>query len=79
MTDIEGEVIDEDPGKEVATASDNAGVVQVFNPLDAEPVAFARQLQIRQDNYDNLQLHLQGVLIAGKDFGKIHVKKDCDN
>ena len=77
--DIEGQLVDENAGKEVTPTSDNAGAKQVFNPLDAEPLAFARQLAIRQDNYDQLKMHLVGVLVPGKDFGKIHVKKDCDN
>ncbi len=51
----------------------------VFNPLDAEPVSFAKQLATRQENYDQLALHLRGMLIPDKDFGRIHVKKDCDN
>lgn len=49
------------------------GAVQVFNPLDAEPAAFKRALQSRQDNYDALALHLRAILVPGKDFGKIHV------
>lgn len=76
---IEGELADEQPGRKVTTRDDKAGAVEVFNPLDAEPVAFTRQLQIRQDNYDNLRQHLFGVLVPGKDFGKIHVVKKCDN
>ena len=72
---IEGEV--ETPDQEVATVSDNA--VAVFNPLDAEPVAFAKHLAIRQENYDALQSHLMAMLVPGKDFGKIHVvsKNKC--
>lgn len=76
---IEGELAAEEPGREVTTRDDKSGAVRVFNPLDAEPVAFTRQLQVRQDNYDNLRLHLFGVLVPGKDFGKIHVVKKCDN
>ena len=75
---IEGEIGDE-PGKKIATADANAGTVAVFNPLDAEPVAFKRQLEIRQQNYDNLREHLFGELVPGKDFGKIHIVKKCDN
>jgi hypothetical protein len=75
---IEGE-LEEQPGQEVAAPNANAGAVQVFNPLDAEPVHFTRQLATRQENYDNLREHLFGVLVPGKDFGKIHVVKDCDN
>ena len=77
MNDIEGELVDDEPGKDVATA--NAGAAQVFNPLDAEPVTFKRQLENRQANYDNLREHLFGELVPGKDFGKIHVTKNCDN
>lgn len=75
---IEGE-LEKEPGKEVATVDDNAGAVVSFNPLDAEPVAFARQLASRQSNYDQLQMHLRGVMVAGKDFGRIHVmpKNKC--
>ncbi len=51
--------------------------VQVFNPLDAEPVAFKQQLESRSENYDALAMHLRGILVPGKDFGQIHVKKDC--
>ena len=79
MTDIESELVDEEPGKEVAPTSANAGAVPVFNPLDAEPVAFKRQLETRQANYDNLREHLFGELVPGKDFGKIHVAKKCEN
>ena len=81
MTDdiIEGELADEQPGRAVTTRDDKPGAVAVFNPLDAEPVTFTRQLQTRQDNYDNLREHLFGVLVPGKDFGKIHYVKDCEN
>ncbi len=78
MTDIEGELAEE-PSTEVATRSESAGAVESFYPLDADPAGFARQLAARQDIYDQLQSHLRGVLVAGKDFGRIHVKKDCDN
>ena len=88
MTDIEGEVLRNETTEEAekintplenppAVASENSDQVANFNPLDAQPASFATQLQTRQENYDNLQLHLQGVLVAGKDFGRIHVKKDC--
>lgn len=75
---IEGELAEE-PGKEIAPTNDQAGAIVEYNPLDAEPVAFKAQLAKRQENYDNLREHLFGVLVPGKDFGKIHVVKDCDN
>ena len=52
--------------------------VQIFNPLDAEPVSFQKQLLNRSENYDALALHLRSILVPGKDFGQIHVKKSCD-
>lgn len=73
---IEGELAHDEPRTAVATRTEQA--VQVFNPLDHEPVAFSRGLVTRQQNYDALQSHLEGVLVKGKDYGKIHVKK-CDN
>ena len=76
---IEGELDESASKTEVIRYSDQSGVVLIGNPLDAEPVAFTRQLQTRQDNYDNLRQHLFGVLVPGKDFGKIHVVKKCDN
>lgn len=76
---IEGDLLEESPGQEVATTADTAGATIVYNPLDAEPVAFSRQLSTRQENYDQLRMHLIGVLVPGKDFGRIHVSKRCDN
>lgn len=49
------------------------GAVAVFNPLDAQPIAFKQALQSRQENYDNLAMHLRGMLVLDKDFGQIHV------
>lgn len=49
--------------------------VAIFNPLDAEPVAFARQLELRSQNYAALALHLRGILVPDKDFGRIHIAK----
>lgn len=76
--DIEGEITEE-LGKEVAPANASDGAVVSFNPMDAEPVVFAKMLQRRSSNYDQLQMHLRGVMVAGKDFGKIHVmpKNKC--
>lgn len=51
----------------------------VFNPLDAEPVAFAQALAKRSENYDQLAMHLRAVLVPKKDFGRIHVSKNCEN
>ena len=65
---IEGEV--ETPDQEVATVSDNA--VAVFNPLDAEPVAFAQHLAIRQANYDALQSQWMPIPLPGRASGQIH-------
>ena len=76
---IEGELAEPSSKTEIVKQDDSAGAVAVFNPLDAEPINFKRQLDTRQENYDTLQMHLQGVLVADKDFGKIHVKKGCDN
>jgi len=74
---IEGEL---DVPRETSVAhAPEAQAVKVFNPLDAEPLTFSQGLQRRQDNYDSLQMHLRSVLVPGKDFGRIHVKKDCDN
>jgi len=74
MTDenepIEGEYTE--PGRAVAERSESRQAA-VFNPLDAEPVSFANQLQTRQENYDALQMHLRGVLVPDKDFGRLHV------
>lgn len=77
---IEGEysTAEPEPGHQVVKRAE-PGAVQIFNPLDAQPEQFRQQLQNRQDNYDALAMHLRGVLIPGKDFGKIHVAKGCDN
>lgn len=72
---IEGEVLRNETTKEVAEINTDATAVASFNPLEAEPVAFARQLQNRQDNYDSLQMHLQGVLITPEDFRRLHIAK----
>lgn len=74
---IEGELAKPSERTEVVTRADSAGAVQVHNPLDAEPVTFARQLEVRQNNYDNLREHLFGELVPGKDFKKLHINKDC--
>lgn len=83
MTDpddiIEGEIAESSSKTEIVKQNDNAGAMRIFNPLDAEPVAFKKQLESRQENYDNLKMHLFGVLVPGKDFLKIHVTKNCDN
>lgn len=73
---VDGEIIE--PSKEVAEINTDHAV-QEFNPLDAQPVAFQRSLAERQENYDSLQLHLQGVLVHGKDFARLHVanKQKC--
>lgn len=51
----------------------------VFNPLDANPMHFKQALAQRQENYDALREHLREILVPEKDFGKIHVAKNCDN
>lgn len=76
---IEGELAETSSKTEIVKQDDNTGAVVEYNPLDAEPIAFKRQLANRQENYDNLREHLFGVLVPGKDFGKIHVVKGCDN
>ena len=76
---IEGELAESSSKTEIVKQGDKAGVVIEYNPLDAEPVAFKAQLARRQENYDNLREHLFAILVPGKDFGKIHVVKDCDN
>ena len=79
MSDIEGELETTADDQQVATQADNSAAVQVYNPLDAPPLLFARKLEERQNNYDQLQVHLQGILVPGKDFGKIHINKDCQD
>ena len=76
---IEGDFEEKSSNTGIVKHSDNAGAVRVFSPLDAEPVEFTRMLETRQENYDNLREHLFSVLVPGKDFGKIHVAKGCDN
>lgn len=49
----------------------------VFNPLDASPAAFRHALAERKENYVSLAEHLRGMLVPYKDFGRIHVAKDC--
>lgn len=71
---IEGELADEPCELTERRESRQAAV---FNPLDAEPARFANQLKARQENYDSLQMHLRGVLVPDKDFGRLHVAKDC--
>lgn len=80
MTDLEDGQVIVDPvvkaGGELTLREDKP--VQIFNPLDAEPISFKRSLENRSENYDALALHLRGILVPGKDFGQIHVKKNCD-
>lgn len=73
MTDIEGEVIRDD--QQIATQQ--AGATTVYNPLDAEPIAFKQALQSRQENYDSLAQHLRLIMTPGVDFGRIHHDKNC--
>lgn len=49
--------------------------IQVFDPLDAEPIQFKKQLESRQANYDALSMHVQNVLVHRKDYGRIHIEK----
>ena len=84
MAEIEGEILRDDEQPEAATnipqtIPDGAPAMQVFNPLDADPVTFKRQLESRRENYDALAMHLRGLLTPDKDFGKIHVMPNCDN
>ena len=72
MADIEGEVITDEPETALVKASDSSHQVEIFNPLDAEPVAFKKALESRSENYDALALHLRGILVPEKDFGRIH-------
>lgn len=51
----------------------------VFNPLDANVAQFGQQLANRQDNYNQLREYLRNALVPDKDFGKIHVAKNCNN
>ena len=76
--DLEGEII-EPAGAEGESAKTIAvrtepSVPAIFNPLDAEPVAFKQALESRSANYDALAMHLRGILVAGKDFGRIHIQ-----
>lgn len=50
---------------------------QVFNPLDANPKQLTANIQKRQENYATLREYLRNSLVESKDFGKIHVIKDC--
>lgn len=77
MTTIEGEKINTAPEALPVAASDAPHQVAMFNPLEAEPVQFQRQLATRQENYDALAMHLRGMLVPDKDFGRIHVSKGC--
>lgn len=80
MTDIEGETVEPAGSQEIVKHDETAQQVQVFNPLDAEPVAFKRQLVSRSENYDALAMHLRNMLVPDKDFGRIHLgKKDHNN
>lgn len=72
---IDGEVVESD--RQVATHSDNATGMRVFNPLDAEPIAFKRALESRQENYNSLAQHLRTIMTPGIDFGRIHHDKNC--
>ena len=73
---IEGEVVQPDAQEpENAVQVHQDAPVVIYNPLDAEPVAFRNQLQNRQENYDALAMHLRTHLVEGKDFGRIHLGK----
>jgi len=73
---IEGEIDTPETPTEIVKRAE-PGALTSFNPLDAQPVAFKQALIARQENYDSLANHLRTVLVAGKDFGKIHVDKSC--
>lgn len=82
MTDIDGESVSVDtegePTNQVRVRTEPS-VPAVFNPLDADPVQFKRALVARSENYDALAMHLRGILVADKDFGRIHIapKSKC--
>lgn len=82
MADIDGEAqeVTEQSQTLPAKASDAPHQVPIFNPLDAEPVAFKQALISRSENYDALAMHIRGILVPDKDFGKIHVmpKTKCE-
>lgn len=50
----------------------------IFNPLDAPPEHFGRALAQRQANYATLREYLAATLIPGKDFGRVHIDKNCE-
>lgn len=76
---LEGEYSNVEPSPRRDVAVHRETPAAVFNPLDAEPVSFKNQLANRQENYDALAMHLRGVLVPDKDFGRIHVcpKSKC--
>lgn len=79
MADYDGEAREVPDPSEQAVAHRQETQAQIFNPLDAEPVSFKRQLTSRQENYDALAMHLRDILVPDKDFGRIHVanKQKC--
>lgn len=79
MTEVEGKIVTDATEALPVAPPESSHQVEIFNPLDAQPVAFKRQLTERSENYDNLAMHLRGMLVPGKDFGRIHVmpKSKC--
>lgn len=75
MTDIEHEPAGAEVGTTAIVARTEAAAPAIFNPLDAEPVSFKQALVSRSENYDALAMHLRGMLVPGKDFGRIHIAK----
>jgi len=75
---IDQPAADEGQQQNIAVRTEPSAVA-VFNPLDAQPVAFKRALVSRSENYDALAMHLRGMLVPDKDFGRIHIagKSKC--
>ena len=75
-TTSKGELVEQtDSQKSLCAEQTDTNQVPIFNPLDAQPVAFKRQLDERSENYDALAAHLRNMLVPGKDFGRIHIAK----
>ena len=66
-----------EPAQQVAHAAPRPQALA--NPLDADPLAFAAALTQRKNNYAMLREHLLSMLVPKKDFGRVHVTKDCQN
>lgn len=83
---IDAELVDDkaEGGREVVHHQGDGAVTEhpgraAFSPMSADPQALARSMQTHQENERALREWLLANLEPGRDYGAIHVVKNCDN